>query len=219
MKTTIKLNDSKYYPYALYIGDHFIDSGKTKKELKAIKTTNIMGEREIQNIAKQLGIEPKLLYGQWNGYGRPLEGRIISLADYKKCLVILDKKPVKKERTQEEITEAWCRRLVKLTDVSIEEARQIAQEKEEYKQEQIDMMEDRQADKYSERRQKLINKMYRANPLRRIEGSEHAQAILSASNRHNNTDYEAKLEEGREKAQWGEIDREEVKEYARQNHQ
>ena len=55
--------------------------------------------------------------------------------------------------------------------------------------------------------------MERANPLRPIKDYEHAQAILAASDRHNNTDYEYKLEEGRELRARGECD--DVKEYAR----
>lgn len=40
---------------------------------------------------------------------------------------------------------------------------------------------------------------------------------MEASDRHNNTDYEDKLAEGRELADIGIIDREEVREYAREN--
>ena len=71
----------------------------------------------------------------------------------------------------------------------------------------------------SVRRGKLIAKMERENPLRYIKNEEHAQNILAASERHNNSDYEDKLEEGRELAASGDIDRAEVKEYARNNMQ
>ena len=76
-------------------------------------------------------------------------------------------------------------------------------------------MEERQDDRYSRRRDSLIGKMRRENPLRRIEGEEHARAILAASERHNTTDYEYQLEHGREEATMGNIERDEVKNFAR----
>ena len=93
---------------------------------------------------------------------------------------------------------------------------QIAQEKIDYKIEQINMMEYRQSDeRYSKKRQSLINQMERANPLRRIEDEDHAQRILNASERHNNTNYENELDNARELAELGEINRGEVREHAR----
>jgi hypothetical protein len=56
--------------------------------------------------------------------------------------------------------------------------------------------------------------MKRENPLRKIENTEHAQRILAASNRHH-SGYDDRLEEGRHLAALGEIDRSEVREYAR----
>ncbi len=40
-----------------------------------------------------------------------------------------------------------------------------------------------------------------------IEDREHAEAVLSASRRHRLTDYESRLDEGRELAAIGEIDK------------
>jgi hypothetical protein len=113
--------------------------------------------------------------------------------------------------------DAWCKRLSKLTGITIEEARAIADEKLAYKQEKINMMIERSFDRPSRMRDKLIAKMERENPLRRIEDAAHAQAILEASNRHKNTNYEDKLDEARELAQRGDIDHSYVKEYARSN--
>jgi hypothetical protein len=117
-------------------------------------------------------------------------------------------KKEKKELTQKEKIEKWAKRLAKLTDITIGEAKKIAEEKIEYKEEKICEMEDRQAlEHYSRKRESLINKMRRENPLRRIEDEEHAQRIIAASERHNNSNYEDQLDKARELAQFGEIDR------------
>lgn len=125
------------------------------------------------------------------------------------------KKAPKKIKTEEEKIQDWCKRLDKLTNCGIDTARVIANQKIEYKENRIDAMEDRQSDHYSIKREQLIRKMERENPLRRITGTDHAEAILYSHHRHNNTDYEDKLEEGRELAMLGDIDRENIKEYAR----
>ncbi|GEM_PF-4411203 len=61
----------------------------------------------------------------------------------------------------------------------------------------------------------MINKKLRENPLRYIKDKEHAFAILAASNRHNNSDYEEMLEFAKEKALLGEIEYDEIQEWAR----
>jgi hypothetical protein len=160
--------------------------------------------------------------GEWNGYGYT---KLPKECDFPKLKIrnflkndkkTVEKKPVRR-RTQEEITESWCKRLAKLTGITIEEAQAIAQEKENYKFDKIQEMIERDNANPSIRRGKLIAKMERENPLRPINDESHAQAILAASERHNETDYESKLEEGREEAMLGNIDRSEVKEYARSN--
>ena len=55
--------------------------------------------------------------------------------------------------------------------------------------------------------------MERANPLRAIKDKNHWENILNASDRHKNTNYEALLDEGRNKRAYWEI--EDVKEFAR----
>ena len=77
-------------------------------------------------------------------------------------------------------------------------------------------MIERDMERPSIKRNQLIRKMERENPLRKIKDVEHAKAILVAHNRHNNTNYESLLEEARELANIGEIEKDEVKEYARQ---
>lgn len=97
---------------------------------------------------------------------------------------------VAKPKTEEEKQAEWISRLCRLTGISEDDAKEIAEEKLEYKCDQISMLEDRQAERYSVQREKLIRKIERSNPLRYIQNKEHALAILAASSRHTNTDYE-----------------------------
>jgi len=160
----------------------------------------------------------------YNGYGYTDWTRNYTLtpSEVRKYNSLAPKKQATKKSYEERNKEAylaWCRRLSKLTGITIEEAQAIADEKLEYKQERINMLIDIDCERPSRMRGKLIAKLERENPLRRIEDVEHAYAIIAASNRHKNTNYEDKLEEARELAKWGDIDRSEVREYARINMQ
>lgn len=164
----------------------------------------------------------KVQGSNFNGYGYTTWTRCYTLTrgDVRKYNSLQPQKETPKKSYEERKAaayESWCKRLSKLTGISIEEAQTIANEKIEYHQEKIDEVQDRQYDRYSSQRQKLIDKMERTNPLRRIQDESHARAILAASDRHNNTNYDNLLNEGRELAKWGDIDRSEVKEYARTN--
>ena len=184
--------------------------------------------REKYNLCKKVGAsfedirELQHAYGNHSFY-RTI-GRVATLTEeqlyeFKKLAKAKSKKAPRKILTDEEKQEQWCRRLVKLTDdpeFTLAQARFIAQEKIDYKADQIYIMQERQCENPSRQRGKLIDKMERENPLRRIEDAEHAQAILAASRRHTNTDYESKLEEGRELAAMGELDRADVRDFARQ---
>lgn len=117
------------------------------------------------------------------------------------------------EKLQNQYT-AWTKRLSALAGITIEQAEIIADEKDNYKNDRIQMMIERNNQFPSIKRGKLIRKMERENPLRRIVDENHAQAILAASKRHKETSYEYLLDEARDKALLGEIDRSEVKEYA-----
>ena len=66
------------------------------------------------------------------------------------------------------------------------------------------------------RREKLINKMQRENPLRRIIDYDHALAIIDASERHNSTPYDKFLKQAHELERYGEIERGTAKEWARE---
>lgn len=78
-------------------------------------------------------------------------------------------------------------------------------------------MNDKQYQRYSVQREKLIRKMERENPLRPISGHEHAMAVISASNRHKLTNYDSVLAYAHFLEDCGEIERGAAKDYARTN--
>lgn len=202
--------------------DEIGQKGKRKMKNYKIKSISLGGNRKLINAVKKEGLQTFNPQGKWNGYGYeklPLSVRITSISEMRKFNKIKNEIEESHTRqiTEQEKKEKWATRLSKLTGISISEALEIAKEKEEYKAEQIEKMEDKQFDNYSVKREKLINKMERENPLRYIKNKEHAQAILSASRRHNCSNYEEMLDVAREKASSGDIDKSEVKEYARQN--
>lgn len=161
-------------------------------------------------------------YGSdWNGYGYSNKHRVYSLTptQVREYNALANEKQKKPAKSIDKI-EVWAKRLSKLTNITLDNARAIAQEKIEYKEHQIELMQERQsATAPSVMRDKLIKKMERENPLRRIEDSEHAYAILSASRRHTDTNYEAQLDIARELVAVGDIDAVEVKDYARTHYE
>ena len=185
------------------------------------KTIELNKNRKLINAVKKAGIKTMHPRGRWNGYGYeqlPLVAVITSLSEMRKFNKIqkeVQSATPSKPKTQEEIVSAWAKRLAKLTAISIEDAEEIAQEKLDYQQDRIAELEDRNCEHYSVQRQKLINKLERENPLRYIKNADHAYSILAASHRHNCTNYEQMLDYARELAEKGEIERSEVKEYAR----
>ena len=75
-----------------------------------------------------------------------------------------------KTPSPEEKKAAWCRRLAKLTGIDTEIAESIADEKLEDQERKIEELEERQWSMgYSVKREKLIDKIRRSNPLRRIK--------------------------------------------------
>lgn len=172
-----------------------------KKEY-TVKVFPLYGERRLIKRCREAKLEVFNPRGEWNGYGYtrlPLAVRIRSLSDMRRFNRIkreLDAEPMPPKRTADPAAkqEAWCRRLARLTGVSIEEARFIAESKLEYKYDQIRKMEERQRkERYSVQREKLIRKMERENPLRYIKDESHAKSILNAYERHAHSPYEALL--------------------------
>ena len=198
--------------------------------LDSIENDKLLSRRE-STLCRKLVIDYQARQGEWNGYGYTILGQAFCDDPAKSSKKIKNyikelKKELKKckkivaECSEEEMKakriEAWSNRLCRLTEIDKEKARKIAREKLEYKEKQIKMIEDRQAENFSIKRAKLIDKMRRENPLRRIQDEEHARAILAASDRHCKTDYETILEETRNDAEWGMIRREDVRSIARQ---
>jgi hypothetical protein len=182
-----------------------------------------MGKQKayLMGIYKTNNGKCQLVGSNYNGYGYKDWTRNYILTpeevEQYNLLAPTVKKPKKSyEEREKSQFNAWCKRLAKLTGITIEEAENIAIEKLNYKQDRINAMIERDMERPSIKRNQLIRKMERENPLRKIKDVEHAKAILVAHNRHNNTNYESLLEEARELANIGEIEKDEVKEYARQ---
>lgn len=189
------------------------------------KVISLNGNRKLQNACKKAGFKTFNPKGKWNGYGYeklPLSIEIFSESSMIKyneiittlCGVTANKT---KTKTEEEKIVDWSNRLSKITGITQEEALEIAKEKLDYKYEQIEALEIRQSERQSKEREKLINKISRENPLRRISNAEHAQAILLAHHRHAHTNYEDALEYARHLSESGEINKGETKDWARVN--
>lgn len=185
---------------------------------------------KIKNFILEHKIEESHHGENWNGYGYQdkYNDYFVSLADGKKFLCMIENKKTmeKPAKTWEQVRDTWARRLVRLLScehgyewITLSIAQDIAEEKNDYKFQQIEKVEERQHERYSPRRASLIRKMERENPLRRIENVDHAKAIIQASNRHNNSNYDSLLERYHADAEWGLIDRADVREKARLNMQ
>lgn len=164
-------------------------------------------------------------YGaNYNGYGYTdhYHEYYLTAKDGKAFLELLKKKKptVKKVKTWEDIRDAWARSLVRKSEneVSFEEAQMMAEEKVNYKNDRISAMESRQFEQgYSIKREKLIAKMKRENPLRPIKDYDHALAIIASSHRHNDTSYDDLLEQAHYMERLGDIERGTAKEWAREH--
>lgn len=111
------------------------------------KEINLYGNRRLINAVKKAGLKTYNPTGEWNGYGYerfPLHVIIRSVGEMRKFNKIkkeLEQNPVK-AKTEEEKIISWCRRLSKLTGIDETEARQIADEKIDYKMQKIEEKED-----------------------------------------------------------------------------
>lgn len=163
------------------------------------------GDRMLINACRKAGLRMHNPKGEWNGYGYenlPLVVEINSLGDMRKfnklkkeCEEKRASGKAKKTLTPEQKKLAWAKRFAKLTGIDTAEALEIADEKLEAKQDRINELEERQSkDGYSTKRDKVINKLRRENPLRYIRDRNHADNILGAHARHTETAYENYLE-------------------------
>ena len=177
---------------------------------------------KLKTFVEEKKIEYRTYGANYNGYGYQdhYHEYYLTAKDGKAFLEMLNGKKAteKKIKTYEEIRDEWARSLVRKSKnaVSFEDAQSIAEEKLKYKEDRIAAMWSRQDERYSVKRDKLINKMKRENPLRRIIDYDHALAIIDASNRHNKTSYDKFLEQAHDLERYGEIERGTAKEWARQ---
>ena len=177
---------------------------------------------KLKNFVEEKKVEYRTYGDNYNGYGYKdnYHEYYLTAKDGKAFMELLNGKKAteKKIKSDEEIRDEWARSLIKKSKnaVSFEDAQIIAEEKLKYKEDRIDAMRSRQDERYSVKREKLINKMQRENPLRRIIDYDHALAIIDASNRHNKTSYDKFLEQAHELERYGEIERGTAKEWARE---
>ena len=182
--------------------------------------TSLLGK--LKTFVEENKIEYRTYGDNYNGYGYQdhYHEYYLTAKDGKAFLELLNGKKAteKKVKSYEEVRDEWARSLVRKSKnaVSFEDAQTIAEEKLRYKDDRIDAMRSRQYERYSVKRDKLINKMKRENPLRRIIDYDHALAIIDASNRHNKTSYDKFLEQAHELERYGEIERGTAKEWARE---
>jgi len=187
------------------------------------KIISLCGDRKIINACKKAGLPLHNPQGRWNGLGYerlPLVVSIINISSFRKLNKIIklvnESSANTPKKSYSEKKEEWRKKLSRLSGISLEESREISEEKNEYLQDQISILEDRNADFPSRKREVIINKLRRSNPLRHITDRDHANNILWASKHHKETDYEEKLVEGRNLAKIGEIEYSEIKNYARE---
>lgn len=182
--------------------------------------TSLLGK--LKNFVEDKNVDYRTYGANYNGYGYQdhYHEYYLTAKDGKAFVELLNgkKTTTKKVKSDEEVRDEWARSLVRKSknEVSFEDAQTIAEEKLNYKDERIAAMWSRQDERYSVKREKLINKMKRENPLRRIIDYDHALAIIDASNRHNKTSYDKFLEQAHELERYGEIERGTAKEWARE---
>lgn len=184
------------------------------------------GRNSLLGKLKTFVEEKKIAYhtygANYNGYGYQdhFHEYYLTAKDGKAFIELLNGKKAteKKVKSYEEVRDEWARSLVRKSKnaVSFEDAKIIAEEKLKYKDDRIAAMWSRQDERYSIKREKLINKMQRENPLRRIIDYDHALGIIDASNRHNKTSYDKYLQQAHELERYGEIERGTAKEWARE---
>ena len=184
------------------------------------------GRKSLLGKLKNFVEEKKIAYNTYgdnfNGYGYQdhYHEYYLTAKDGKAFMELLNGKKMtaKKVKSDEEVRDEWARSLVRKSKnaVTFEDAQSIAEEKLKYKDERIAAMRSRQDERYSIKREKLINKMQRENPLRRIIDYDHALAIIDASNRHKTTSYDKFLQQAHELERYGDIERGTAKEWARE---
>ena len=177
---------------------------------------------KLKTFVEEKKIEYRTYGDNYNGYGYQdnYHEYYLTAKDGKAFIELLNGKKTteKKVKSYEEVRDEWAKSLVRKSKkaISFEDAQSIAEEKLKYKEDRIAAMWSRQDERYSVKREKLINKMQRENPLRRIIDHDHALAIIDASNRHNKTSYDKFLEQAHELEHYGEIERGTAKEWARE---
>lgn len=209
-----------------------IESASKKKTAKAQIRLSLKENNLIKAINPEFSFD---LLGDWNGYGYTKLGKHLQAKNYKESLKQLKKllkkaenkkvKP-KKEKTEEEKINAWAERLARLTGITVDEATEIAYEKINFKIDKLfEAMNYEGSGWKIPAWQKKAERDYdritadRYTALDKIKDEGHARAILIASQRHNESNYEDKLAEAKDLVAVGELDKIDAKDWARQNMQ
>jgi len=203
-----------------------IEQGSKKRTAKSEISLSLKENNIIKAINPDYSYD---LIGEWNGYGYTKLGKHLQVANYKEVLKNLKKmvetseiKKEKKEKTPDEKIQKWAERLVKFTGITIDEALNIAREKIDYKIEKLEQSAnyDYQGNKLPAWLKKAERDLDRINDdeskaLDRVEDEGHARAILIARRRHLESNYEEMLDEAKILKISGEIEKNEVQDYAR----
>lgn len=189
------------------------------KKIRKLKSENqgVQLNRSEMAFLRKIGIPYENIYGAYNGFGYPVEGKQL-IYDQKRINKVLSnlktlktKKPsVRRALTPLQKDKQWIKRFAKLSGASKRESRRISIQKNIAHYDSISEMQYKNSLSPSRMREKLIRKMERTNPLRRVRDSSHAENILAAHRRHKYSDYDHLLEEARNLGYKGQ----EVKDYA-----
>ena len=195
----------------------FVDAGNTPYQRIVVPQMRMVGKASEYVRAHALAKNKE--DSNFNGYGYA-DHTYRYLLRYSDAIAVkhmLEERVGKKKvRTEEENVQTWVRQMSKYVDTPDETLEIIAREKLGYKAHQIQELEERQQERgYSVRRQVIIDRVRRSNPLRRVESPEHANRILAAHNRHTQTNYEAQLTAAHRKEWWGDMVPGQAREYAR----
>ena len=183
------------------------------------KNISLMGNRKLINACRKNGLELFNPTGDWNGYGyeRLLMHVRIETVGQMRLFNKLEKQcqPIPKpEISEEEYREQWVDKLTRWTRISKDQAIEIADAKEDYYSARLNKLIELNNRTESDKYYRLMRKLEDQGRLPKIKNKEHAHAIVSAHLRHTTSDYEFQLEAAKDLAQNGEIDSDQIRDYA-----
>ena len=137
---------------------HFISNNIEEYEIPRL-------QGKVKDLLNSKQHETKISKSNFNGYGYQdtTYKYILNYDDYNEIKLFIEnknkQKTDRKELTEEEKIEKWSERLSKLTGISLEEAKKIAYEKIEYKENRYIEMIDNYNENPSKKNYQLANKI------------------------------------------------------------